>query len=102
MTSLDARIRDAWNSGDPMALHHAAEQLAAEGYKESVILDSLEKLLLEVRGAGADDDTEERIMGVMDRLVGWCHESNHIRTRRLEPPPVPPTPTVDQPVPSIG
>lgn len=86
MTAIDTRMRDAWNSGDPMALHHTAEQLATEGKTESAILDSLEKLLLDVRAAGADDDKEERIMGVMDRLTGWCHESGHIRTKPSDLP----------------
>lgn len=102
MTSIDTRIRDAWNTGEPMALHRAAEQLAAEGHEESTIYDALEKLLLEVREAGADDATEEPIMDVLDRLTGWCHESGHIRTKRGEPAPALPTPAVDQPTPSIG
>jgi hypothetical protein len=82
MNPIDTRIREAWNSGQPLALHTAAEQLAAEGHAEAAINDSLEKLLLEVRAGGADDETEERIMGVMDRLTGWCHGSQHIRTTR--------------------
>ena len=80
MTVIDTRIRDAWNTGDPMTRHRAAERLAGEGHEESAILDALNTLLLEVRAAGADDDTEEPIMNVMDRLAGWCHVSSHIRT----------------------
>lgn len=101
MSGIDTRIREAWDSGDPAALHITAEGLAAEGHEETAILDALEKLLLEVRDAGADDDTEERIMSVMDRLTGWCHVSNHIHTKRSELPPAQPTPNVDQPTPSI-
>lgn len=82
MTPIETPIRDAWNAGDPMALHRTVELLANEGNEESAIYDVLEKLLLDVRAAGADDATEERIMGVMDRLTGWCHASNHIRTKR--------------------
>jgi hypothetical protein len=88
MTTIDTRIREAWNTGDPMSLHAAAEQLASEGNEESAIYDALERLLLEVRDADADDNTEERIMGVMDRLSGWCHESGHIRTKRVGLPNV--------------
>jgi hypothetical protein len=80
MISIDDRIRDAWVSTDPMALHTLAERLAGEGQPEGVILDGLERLLLEVRANGADDVTEDRIMDVMDRLTGWCHASHHIRT----------------------
>jgi hypothetical protein len=87
VTPVDERIREAWRTGVPMELHRAAEELAAQGYEESAIYDALERLLLEVREAGADDEAEERISNVMDRLTGWCHESNHIKTRRTDPPP---------------
>ena len=80
------RLKEAWDTGAPHALDRVAEQLAREGVAESAILDELMRLLLEVRAAGADDETEERIHGVMDRLTGWCHESNHIRTRRFTLP----------------
>jgi hypothetical protein len=86
MTPIDTRVRDAWNADDPLALHRAAEQLANEGNDDSAILDALERLLLDMRATGADDDTEERILGVMDRLTGWCHESGHIRTKRTALP----------------
>jgi hypothetical protein len=44
-------------------------------------LDSaLETLLLAVRKAGAEDETEEIIYGVWDRLTGWWRAS-----RRIEP-----------------
>lgn len=88
MSGIDTLIRQAWDSADPMELHTTAERLAAEGHEETAILDALEKLLLEVRKAGADDETEERIMGVMDRLSGWCYESGHIRTNRVGLPNV--------------
>ncbi len=80
------RLKEAWDSGAPHALDRVAEQLAGEGVAESAILDELTRLLLEVRASGADDETEERIHGVMDRLTGWCHESNHIKTRRATLP----------------
>jgi hypothetical protein len=87
MTPLDERINAAWRSGGPQELHRAAEQLAAQGHEESAIYDALERLLLEVRAAGADDETEDRITDVMERLTDWCHESNRIKTRRTDPPP---------------
>lgn len=89
MTTADAQIRSAWASPDPRALDAAAETLAAAGVDEASILDALDRLLSVVRAAGADDETEERIMGVMDRLTGWCHVSNHIRTERTAAPPQP-------------
>lgn len=90
------RLKEAWDTDTPHALDRAAEQLAAEGVAESAILDELTRLLLEVRAGGADDETEERIHGVMDRLTGWCHVSNHIKTKRAgrpadhTPPEAPP------------
>jgi len=55
--------------------------MAAEGVAQQALEDALEALLLEVRAAGADDDTEEIINGVWDRLTGWCHEKWHIKTQ---------------------
>ncbi|HET6576575.1 MAG TPA: hypothetical protein VFG68_23455 [Fimbriiglobus sp.] len=81
MATPRERIQAAWATGERLELHRAVEQLAAEGYSQQVLEDALESLLLEVRAAGADDDTEEVIMGVWDRLTGWCHESGHIKTQ---------------------
>jgi hypothetical protein len=75
------RVQAAWATGDRLELHRTVEQLAAEGHSQQALEDALESLLLEVRAAGADDDTEEVIMGVWDRLTGWCHESRHIKTQ---------------------
>lgn len=75
------RVQAAWATGDPLALHREVEQLAAEGQPRQALEDALEALLLEVRTAGADDDTEELINGVWDRLTGWCHADRHIRAR---------------------
>src|SRR5438876_332228 len=75
------RVRTAWRTGDPWALHREVEQLAAEGYSQQQLEDALESLLLDVRAAGADDDTEEVINSVWDRLTGWCHVSRHIQVR---------------------
>lgn len=86
MSTIYDRLRVAWDTGVPLALDHAAEQLAHEGVAESALVDEMMRLLLEVRAAGADEETEERIHGVMDRLTGWCHESNHIKTKRTEVP----------------
>ena len=85
MTPLDERITAAWRTGLPPELHRAAEQLAAQGHDESAIYDALERLLLEARAAGADDEVEERITNVMDRLTGWCRAVNHIKTTRATP-----------------
>jgi hypothetical protein len=100
MTPLDERIHEAWRTGKPLELHRAAEQLAAEGVEESAIYDALERLLLELREAGADDETEEQVSNVMDRLTGWCHVSNHIKTKRATPPTADKTPLPTDPAPS--
>ncbi|GEM_PF-1736245 len=73
------RVQAAWATGDPLVLHREVEQLAAEGQPRQALEDALEALLLVVRTAGADDDTEEIINGVWDRLTGWCHADRHIR-----------------------
>ena len=73
------RVQAAWATGDPLALHGETEKLAAEGQPRQALEDALEALLLKVRTAGADDDTEEIINGVWDRLTGWCHAGRHIR-----------------------
>lgn len=88
MNEVDERLREAWQTGEPKQLHRVAEQLAHEGHPEATITDALERLLLEVRAAGADDATEDLITDVMERLVGWCHESNQIRTQQPELPAI--------------
>ena len=76
------RVRAAWESPDRAAeLNHVVEMMAAEGVTRGVLEDALGCLLDEVRAAGADDETEEIINGVWDRLTGWCHENWHIKTR---------------------
>lgn len=80
MTTPNERIRAAWATGDRLALHREVEELAAAGHSQQTLENALEELLLEVRAAGADDDTEEIINGVWDRLTGWCDASRHIRT----------------------
>ena len=73
------RVQAAWVSGDPLALHREVEQLAAEGHSRQSLEQALEALLRQVRTRGAEDDTEEIINGVWDRLTGWCHASRHIK-----------------------
>lgn len=85
MATPTERIEAAWESGGRLALHREVERLATEGVVESALYDVLEELLLRLRAAGADDETEEHVMGVMDRLTGWCLESNRIRTYRPTP-----------------
>ena len=72
------RVRAAWESATPQALDRAAESLARDGVPEAIILAAVDSLLADVRAAGADEETEEAIHGVMDRLSGWCHPSGHI------------------------
>lgn len=86
MSTLYERLRAAWDLGTPHALDREAEDMARHGMAEPEIYDALEKLLLSVRAEGADEETEERINGVMDRLTGWCHTSQRIRTLRTAQP----------------
>jgi hypothetical protein len=80
MASLRERIQAAWASGDPLALHREVEQLAAEGHSQQALEEALEALLLAVREAGGGDDKEEIVNGVWDRLTGWCHPAQHIKS----------------------
>jgi hypothetical protein len=81
MATIAERVQAAWATGDPLALHREVEQLAAEGYSQQALEDALEALLLALRKAGADDDAEEIVNGVWDRLTGWCHPAGHIKTQ---------------------
>jgi hypothetical protein len=81
MATVRERIQAAWDTGDPLALHRQIEQLAAEGHPQQALEDGLEALLLAVRAPGADDDAQEIIHGVWDRLTGWCHKSGHIEAQ---------------------
>ncbi len=54
--------------------------MAAEGVTRDSLDDALGKLLDEIRAAGADDETEEIINNVGDRLHGWCALNGHIKT----------------------
>lgn len=76
-TALE-RMQTAWSTGDPLALHREVEKLAAEGHARQALEDALEALLLTVRAGGGNDEAEEIINGVWDRLTGWCHSSRHI------------------------
>ncbi len=68
-----------WDLGAPSALDREAEDVARHGIAEPDIYDTLEQLLT-ARDAGVDEETEEQIHGVMDRLTGWCHAANQIQT----------------------
>lgn len=80
MATLGERVQAAWATGDPLALHREVEQLAAERHSQQALEDALEALLLAIREAGADDNAEETVNGVWDRLTGWCHPARHIET----------------------
>ena len=85
MTTPYERIRLAWDSEDrPAELNRVVERMAAEGITRDVLDDALGLILQEIRDAGADDDTEEIINCLGDRLHGWCHASRHIGTQGVE------------------
>lgn len=73
-------LRAALKSGPPHALDSLVESLARQGISESELTGLLEQLLLECRSRNPDDESEEGILGVMDRLTGWCHPSSRITT----------------------
>lgn len=98
-TTLE-RVQTAWASGDPLALHREVEQLAGEGHSRQALEDALVALLLQLRDAGADDDTEEIVNGVMDRLTGWCHISRQIGMPRKSESPGAAVPPIASPPPS--
>ena len=83
-------LRQAWQSQDrEAALHRAVERLAADGVSRDVLDDCLGQLLDEVRATGGDEDAEETIAGVGDRLHGWCLPANAISTFDAFPKPSP-------------
>ena len=61
-------------------LNGVVEMMALEGVGRDELDNALGLLLDEVRAAGADDETEEIINNVGDRLHGWCHSSRQIKT----------------------
>src|SRR5436305_2003030 len=91
------RVKAAWNSPDrERELNFLVEQMAEEGATRAELYAALDLMLAEVRAAGADDATEEIILGVCDRLYGWCHPAYHITTRtspNARDPDITPTPT---------
>ena len=82
MLSPYERMKSAWDSANrTLALNSAVEVMAAEGVHLEALNDALLRLLLEIRSAGADDETEEIVNEVADRLHGWCHVSGRIETQ---------------------
>lgn len=78
MATILERVQSAWHSDNRLTLHGEVERLAAEGHSRQALEDALEALLLQLRSDGADDDTEEIVHGVWDRLTGWCREDRQI------------------------
>jgi len=81
MSTPRERVQAAWTTRDPLTLHREVEQLATQGQSRQTLEDALEALLLSIRSAGANDESEEIINGVWDRLTGWCHATRHIVPR---------------------
>lgn len=76
------RVKAAWDATDrPAALNRVVEAMAAAGVTRPELDAALTALLLEIRAAGADDDTEEIINEVGDRLHHWCVPSGWIEPR---------------------
>ncbi len=80
MTPFD-RLKAAWDSTNREGeLNRVVEEMAVEGVTRDVLDHALASLLNEARASGADDETEEIINGVGDRLHGWCHPTRQIMT----------------------
>jgi hypothetical protein len=80
MATPHERLKAAWESPNRAPeLNRVVEVMAAEGVTRAALDDALGQLLDDVRAAGADEDTEEIINCVGDRLHGWCHVSRHIK-----------------------
>jgi hypothetical protein len=81
MTTPFERVKAAWESPNRESeLNRLVEAMATEGVTCDELDTALGLLLDEVRAAGADDETEEIINNVGDRLHGWCHTSRQIVT----------------------
>lgn len=88
------RVKAAWNSPDREGeLNRVVEAMAAEGVTRGELDAALGLMLDEVRAAGADEVTEEMILGVCDRLHGWCSPKWHIHARTDAAPTEIPPPT---------
>lgn len=81
MTDIYEQVRAAWGTGDRRReLNRTVERLAPDVTRDE--LDAaLEKLLLEVRAVGADEETEEVINEVSDRLHDWVVPESRIACR---------------------
>jgi len=99
MATATERVQSAWASGDPLALDREVEKLAAEGQSREALEEALEALLRQLRAAGVDDETEEIINGVWDRLTGWCHAGRQIATGPKNESSSPIAPPVESPPP---
>ena len=102
MTTPYERLKVAWTATDRRkAMNREVEDMAAEGVSLADLDVALERMLLDVRAVGADDETEEEIMGIGDRLHGWVMESSRIHTKPVTIPTVaaiPPTAHIPTPV----
>jgi len=76
MSTPIERLKAAWVLPNrDYELNRVVETMAAERITRDQLDHALRQLLDEVRASGADDETEEIINGVGDRLHGWIHPS---------------------------
>lgn len=85
MNRLVSTMRTALHQPDASELHHLIEGLAKQGHTESELCEQLEAVLLEERADGATDEVENRIIDVLERLTGWCHESCRVQFDPVTP-----------------
>lgn len=75
-------LLDAWNNTDrAVRLHRTVEELAELGITLPQFDDALGRLLDVVRSENADEQTEDILIDVSNRLHGWCHPDQRIKTR---------------------
>lgn len=62
-------------------LNDEVERLASDGHSRQSLEEALKSLFLSVRAIGDDEESDEKISGVWDRLTGWRHKSRRVETR---------------------
>jgi hypothetical protein len=73
----------AWQSKDrAVALPRVTEELAAEGVSRAELESALGDILDAARAEGVDEDSEEIILALGDRLhgLGWCSPDREIHS----------------------
>ena len=69
---VETKFESALKAAEPLTeLRSVVRELLADGHAREELSDDLERLRVELRGVGRDDE-EDVVLEVMDFLVGWC------------------------------